>query len=223
MKRLILMLLVLSAVGFGQNLQTHYDMSDDRAYVTTTLEMFKPDGLGSTFFFVDFDYADGAERSSASTAYWELSRMFNVPGVKGLAAGLQYNDGLNSFGGFGNVWLAGLEYPVNLKIVTLVSSLWLRDAEGQDPNLQLTFVWYKPLLSGKVAFSGFVDVWGQNNADFDAQGTEAQWVFLTEPQLWYNVNDRIAVGGEVEISQNFVFGADDALKVYPTLALKWTF
>ena len=54
--------------AFAQNVQLHYDFGHNaynkeggkdlrsRAYLTTTVEMFKPDSFGSTFFFVDMDY-----------------------------------------------------------------------------------------------------------------------------------------------------------------------
>lgn len=224
MKKLfILVVLLVGTSLFAQNFQLHYDFDSDRKYFTGTLEMFKPDDYGSTFWFVDFDLNDGMENQSAAMAYWEILRMFKIPGVKGLSAGLQYNDGLNTFGGFGNVWLVGAEYPIDLKFITLVTSLWYRDAEAQDANFQGTIVWFKPFFNFKLIFTGFFDIWGQNNFDFDAQGTDAQWVILTEPQLWYSVTKNIAVGGEVEISKNFVFGAGDELKIYPTVGFKWTF
>ena len=224
MKKLfILAVLLVGTSLFAQNFQLHYDFDSDRKYFTGTLEMFKPDDYGSTFWFVDFDLNDGVENQSAAMAYWEILRMFKIPGVKGLSAGLQYNDGLNTFGGFGNVWLVGAEYPIDLKFITLVTSLWYRDAEAQDVNFQGTIVWFKPFFNFKLIFTGFFDIWGQNNFDFDAQGTDAQWVILTEPQLWYSVTKNIAVGGEVEISKNFVFGAGDELKIYPTVGFKWTF
>ena len=40
----------------AQNLQIHYDLSQDRSYFTSTLEMYRPDERGATFWFVDFDY-----------------------------------------------------------------------------------------------------------------------------------------------------------------------
>ena len=44
--------------GEAQNIQALYDTG--RNCATTTLEMFRPDGGGSTYFFVDFDYAPRA-------------------------------------------------------------------------------------------------------------------------------------------------------------------
>lgn len=61
MKKLVLVLFAgfLSVGSFSQNLQTHYDMGKDRRYLTTTVEMFRPDKTGNTFFFIDMDYGVG--------------------------------------------------------------------------------------------------------------------------------------------------------------------
>jgi hypothetical protein len=214
---------------FAQNLQLHYDFGEDRHFVTTTLEMFKPDDFGAIFWFVDFDYNDATGDQSAAMAYWEIARYFNLPFFKNsavlskLSATAQYNDGLNTFGGFGSVWLAGLSYPVDLKIITINTDILLRKAEAQDLGYQLTLVWFKPFLDGKIVFTGFLDIWNQTNFDADTDGTDAQVVLLTEPQLWYNVSDQLAIGGEIEISRNFVFAAGSDLKLMPTLGLKWVF
>jgi hypothetical protein len=45
---------------------------------------------------------------------------------------------------------------------------------------------------------------------------------LTEPQLWFNIDSHLAVGSEVEISNNFLPGTD-GVQINPTLALKWNF
>jgi len=191
------------------------------------------DKWGSTYTFVDFDYNDEIERNSTSSAYWEITRMFNIPLIKDLNAGIQYNDGLNTFGGFGNVWLIGIGYPINLKFITLNTSLWLRDSETQNPNFQTTIVWFKPFLKSKIIFNGFIDIWGQENTDgwnyendswiSDEQENDSQIVILTEPQLWYNITERIAIGSEIEISKNFIFAGGEDWYVNPTIALKWDF
>ncbi|MBN1252986.1 MAG: DUF5020 family protein [Bacteroidales bacterium] len=74
-------------------------------------------------------------------------------------------------------------------------------------------------FNGKLTFKGFLDLWTQ---DYSMNGTAdgKKFVLLTEPQLWLNINKRFSIGGEVEISNNFIFGTD-AIDVYPTVALKW--
>ena len=51
---LSLFMLLSSMNVSGQNVQLHYDMG--RSYLTSTVEMFKPDAGGSTFFFIDLNY-----------------------------------------------------------------------------------------------------------------------------------------------------------------------
>ena len=104
--------LLFGLLSAQTHVQLHYDT--ERGHYTSTLEMFKPDDLGSNFFFVDFDYEEGRPTSAA---YWEIARMFNV---KNIGLGVQYNGGLNTFGSYEPSWLAGAEYPINLGIGTLV-------------------------------------------------------------------------------------------------------
>lgn len=65
----------------SQNIQVHYDLGHSlyndltpRQSVTTTVEMFKPNTWGSTYFFIDIDYKNDGVKGS----YWEISREFNI-------------------------------------------------------------------------------------------------------------------------------------------------
>ena len=55
MKKFTILLSLFAFVTLlnAQNLQLHYDFGKGRQYLTTTVELFKPDKIGSTFFFVD--------------------------------------------------------------------------------------------------------------------------------------------------------------------------
>ena len=197
----ILILLMVGLVTAQTNIQLHYDV--ERKYNTSTLEMFKVDKYGSTFWFVDFDYENGNSGmwgpKSTSMAYWELTRIFNV-GKVGL--GVQYNGGLDTYGSFDPVWLVGVEYPINLGSLTLVSSVWIRETELYRRGYQYTGVWFKP-FTDRISFMGFLDVWNEDETI----------VLMTEPQVWYSFGN-LSVGGEVEISQK---------QIFPTIGLKWDF
>ena len=58
----LLLLSVISISGINkaqaQNTQLFYDAG--RGCATSTVEMFRPDAGGSTFFFIDFDYSPKA-------------------------------------------------------------------------------------------------------------------------------------------------------------------
>jgi hypothetical protein len=66
-KYLILLWLVIPVYAGAQNFQLHYDFGEDRKYFTATLEMFRPDTLGSTFWFADLDFNfPGSPRSMSA-------------------------------------------------------------------------------------------------------------------------------------------------------------
>ena len=223
MKKFIF-LLFLPTVLLAQHLQLHYDFGEDRDYVTSTLEMFKPDEYGSFFFFVDMDYNYPGNKSM-SLGYWEIARYINSPFIKDLSLTIQYNDGIMAFKDngsmtafpLGQAWLAGITYPLNLGFITLNTELLYRQARGSDaPDMQITFVWYELLFNEKINFTGYFDYWTQDNMAGDKMN-----VFQLEPQLWYILNKHLSLGGEVEISKNFL--PYSGWKYMPTLGMRWEF
>ncbi|MCH8024963.1 MAG: DUF5020 family protein [Candidatus Marinimicrobia bacterium] len=211
-----LMALLLNLPVNGQNLQLHYDLGEDRDYFTSTLEMFRPDSAGATFFFVDFDY-NSSSAGSASLAYWEFARYFRVPALPGLSWTIQFNDGVAPWGPIGDVWLAGVSFPLNLGVITVATDLLYRRARFSDgKDLQLTMVWFQPLLAGKLTLTGYIDLRSDRPA-----GSKREIVVLAEPQLWYQVRPDLALGGELEISHNFL--PETGWPVKPTVAVKWQF
>jgi hypothetical protein len=163
-------------------------------------------------------------------AYWEIARYFTLPVLDNkLSATIQFNDGLligpagEGYWGapLNSVWLAGVSYFIPAGKGNMSVDLLYRQMDVSDsPDAQATLVWFYPFLNGKLHFTGFLDYWMQDMPG--ENGIEKKGVLLTEPQLWYVLNNHIAIGGEVEISQNFGGYMDD-IKVFPTLGAKWTF
>lgn len=231
-KPLLLLVFVLSIrVVLSQNIQLHYDLGKDRNYLTSTVEMFKPDKLGSTFLFVDMDYGAG-DVKGVSLAYWEIARSFTLF-KSPWAAHLEYNGGFlqwkaGSLGGAATIddaWLAGVEYNYNNEDFSrgfTLQLLYKYIRNKHDASFQLTGVWYVNFLKNKMTFSGFADFWREDNMFFDDNRFKTtKFVFLSEPQLWYNLTGNFSLGSEVEVGSNFsgVMG----LRVNPTVAAKWTF
>ena len=85
MKSLLLMALALlpaSKTLAQTNAQVFYDFGSDRKFVTLTLEMFKQDKQGSTYFFVDHDFnydkmVVGEKNIAQGGTYTEISRALN--------------------------------------------------------------------------------------------------------------------------------------------------
>lgn len=235
MKKSVLRLIpafIFAALSFeaaAQNVQLHYDLG--RKAPTTTVEMFRADGAGSTFFFVDLDY-----NPRVSGAYWEISREFcfwQESKVNWLSLHLEYNGGLNTAAGsFNNAWLAGLTYSghsddwsktwsLTASYKAIPGTIGL-DGASQPANFQLTGVWNLDFFNHWISFYGFADFWREARP---WQGTE--FIFITEPQLWVNLknvkgweNVNLSLGTEVELSCNFVAKGFHAM---PTIAAKWTF
>ena len=228
------MTIVLMAIAImsanAQNIQLHYDFGrhlypdqeENRQSATITLEQFKADKWGSWYYFVDVDLSN----KFVEGAYTEISREFNI-GKKGFAAHVEYDGGLNRFGSYQQAALLGgawnghsadfsKTYSVQLMYKRYFKSYEYTSAYN---SVQLTGVW--GLNFGKsFTFSGFIDFWRGEDAD-----GHGQLVILSEPQLWYNCNEHLSIGSEIEISNNFIYNTydDKSFFINPTLALKWNF
>ena len=223
-------LLTITAIQVnGQNLQFHYDLGRNSA--TTTVEMFRADDCGSTFFFVDLDYTP-----RVSGAYWEISRelcFWQKSKMNWLSVHVEYNGGLDTAAGsFNNAFLGGLTYSGHSEDWSKTWSVSASykaipgtyDALGkcQMHNFQITGVWNMDFFNHWLTFNGFVDFWREIRP---WQNTE--YIFITEPQLWVNLKNikgwekaNLSLGTEVEMSCNFVGKGFHAM---PTIAAKWTF
>ncbi len=230
---------VVSFVSLNaQNLQLHYDTRNTlygnevstKNYLTATFEMFKPDKWGSTFMFVDFDF--NFDKGGIGLVYTEISRAFKI-GDFPLMPHIEYNGGLGLFkagdisGGFSipNAYLGGVEYPFQLGSFYMGTyvAYKLNAFEKLSHDVQWTLTWNSTLANVKLSLCGFVDVWTENKNPITAEGGK-RVIFLSEPQIWYNATENLSLGGEVELSYNFV---NKYLKskfyAIPTVAVKWNF
>ena len=205
----------------AQNVQLHYDF--EREAYTSTVEMFKTDDWGSTFFFIDFDYAgtDG----EMNLGYFEIARALKL-GSLPFEAHVEYNGGLTNGFSLGNSYLLGLEKTWLAKDfskgLTLIGAYKNITGTERD-NFQVTAVWFMNFLDNKLSFTGFADFWREEHSVWDSKGVEStsDYIFLAEPQIWYNVTKNFSAGGELELSNDF--GGDAGFKARPTLAVKWNF
>lgn len=223
------LMVFMASDAVGQNLQLHYDF--DRRSVTSTVEMFRADGSGSTFFFVDLDYSP-----KVTGAYWEIARelcFWKESKASWLSVHVEYNGGLNTqAGSFNNAFLGGLTYSGHSEdwsktwslsaMYKLIPGTVTAGGDKQDHNFQITGVWNLDFFDHWISFNGFADYWREARA---WQGTK--FIFLAEPQLWVNLNKvrgwdkvNLSLGTEVELSNNFV---RKGFCVMPTLAAKWNF
>ncbi|MFB6342340.1 DUF5020 family protein [Saccharicrinis sp. FJH62] len=226
-KLLLALMLVFASATFAQNVQLHYDF--EREHFTSTVEMFKPDNWGNTFFFIDMDY--NGPSSGVSLAYWEIARelkFWDAP----ISAHIEFDGGLISgVGSIGNAYLAGPSYSYNasdfsygITLMALYKYIALTPTD-KPHNFQLTAVWYWNMFNNKLTFSGFADFWKEDHTvsldGFVEDFQSSSYIFLSEPQIWYNATKNFSVGSEIELSNDF--GGIPGFKVRPTVACKWTF
>jgi len=229
MKKILLTIFVsaITCVVFAQNIQLHYDPGKfiydkdlpGRPLFTSTVEMFKTDKWGSTFFFIDMDY----KSEGVASAYWEIVRelkFWDGP----LSAHVEYNGGLNYIR---NAYMLGATYTYNNNNFSKgfsFSAMYKNIQKHDEPhNFQLTGVWYLHFAKNKMCtFTGFADLWREKNSYGD-------YIFLSEPQFWLHLNKlkgfddklNLSIGTEVEFSYNFA--ARDGFYAIPTAAIRWDF
>ena len=217
----------------SQSIQTHYDFGKDRNHLTTTVEFFKSDPWGSTFFFVDFTHnsqgTEDIDKNHISSSYMEISRdlkFWDGP----FAAHLEYNGGLGSWGYIPDAYLVGGTYSLNAKdfskgIVFQALYKSIRNELNKDKfRWQFTTVWYYNYSLGgdmSLSFNGYFDFWSEK-IDWSLRGEnkKTDLILFTEPQLWFNYNKHFSIGGELEITNNYF---QKGLQLNQTLGVKWIF
>lgn len=237
------------------NLQLHYDLGRhispnaeaNRQLFTVTAEFFKADKLGSTFLFIDMDYRgkNGYQQfyQGPISAYWEMSRDFTFAKVKNtnssFTAHFEYDGGLNNYMSFQQSVLVGPawqwhsnDFSKTFTFQALYKQFFNGGGCDAHASFQTTAVWGINFAKGLCTFTGFADLWYGYTTSFDANGIQKKGlVFLSEPQFWFNVfgkdrqNNKLSVGTEFELSNNFIWRTAGTRTFYfnPTLAVKYTF
>ena len=239
-----ILIFLLSCLGSQAqvNVQLHYDFGRhlyphsqaDRQKVTATLEQYRPDRLGSIFYFVDFDFYNAGMKG----AYLEFSREFNIK--NGFAAHIEYDGGMTTgkhseYGSqFQHALLVGPAYNCassDFRRTLSLQLLYKQYFKGCDnkayPSFQATIVWglnFGP--ADMFTFSGYFDFWRDRTPAGDVRLSLAG-----EPQFWFNLyslkgleKTGLSVGTEIELSNNFVFPTSGTRTFFcnPTIGIKWT-
>ena len=248
MKKLLLFVALVATAFCAKaqvNIQEQYDFN--REHLTTTLEMFKTDNWGSTFFFTDIYHPTN---SSMPTGYYtEIARGLNFwqnTKLGGLSAHVEWNGGQFAE----RAWLFGAEYFLHSKDFRYTLTLevlykTIVDGKQQVP-MQFTIVWgCSDIFNVKgLNFSGFADFWWEDKGWWEPSddphitigAVKTSCVFISEPQLWYNVGQffncpNLFIGGEVELAYNFAGGwypvttmhKNKGFTAAPAAGIKWNF
>ena len=198
--------------------------------------------------------AAGNKVIAPSGTYLEIARCLNFwqdTALGGLSLHAEYNGGVYNGFTINNAWLGGLDYffhssdfknTLNVKVLgKYINYAGARDLKNNARKsavpMQFTLVWgLQDLFGAKgLRFSGFADFWWESHAVLPAepvivngepQWVDSQFVFISEPQLWYNVGQwfgvpQFNIGGEVELSYDF--GTVKGFRARPCAGIKWVF
>ena len=171
MRRLFVLAALLAIVccGKAQNVQLHYDFGGalydkdlhGRPVLTSTVEMFKADKWGSTYFFVDMDYTS----KGVAAGYWEIARelrFWQPP----FSIHVEYNGGASNSFSYNNAYLGGATYTWNnpdfTKGFTLTAMYKYIQKHREPNNFQLTGTWYVHLSRTVFARSAVSPTGGGN-------------------------------------------------------------
>lgn len=232
LRKLFIFVLAMAAfVPLGaQNLQLHYDFRNSlhgndiaaRNYLTATFEMFKPDAWGSTFMFVDFDF--NLEKGNIGLTYAEIARAVKLGNLP-VMAHFEFNGGLGNGFSIDNAYLVGAQYPFKAGhfFMSTYVAYKLNAFKKASHDVQWTVTWTGNFAGNKLTLGGFADLWTENKNPVSGEGGK-RVVFLSEPQIWYNLTLNFSLGSEFELSYNFVNKFNESkFYVLPTLAAKWNF
>ena len=251
MKKIIAVVaaLLLAFSAFAQEVQFQYDFVRSQKDVYSNTEFASPvpqytatftgthfDKWGSTFYFMDFDFAKAANTNKV--IYGEIQRSLNFwsnTALKDFYLEVEYDAGTLRGGSGATIsqaFLTGIAYSFHntdfsnfLQLQVLYRKFFDRNV-GQQVPLQFTAVYMcKNLFDIKgLLFTGFADFWWQDQPFFEGP---THVVFSAEPQLWYNVGqhfgvDNFHIGGEVELSLN-AYNMAQHFTAYPAAGVRWTF
>ncbi len=228
---------LLSTVVSAHNLQLHNDFrhsidpeNNDKNYATFSFETFKQAGYGSLFMKMDLDLK--GRNNNIGNLYTEIShtlKFWKFP----VFMHLQYCGGLGfinqTTNGYyiNNAYLIGAAYPFQWQNAWFSTFLAYRynNFDRISHDIQFSFYWGKNILSEKISITGHFVIWSENNNHGDAWTDNLdgkKFLFLSEPQIWYNLNKLWAIGSEIKLFYH-VYSYSDQLLIYPTVAIKYNF
>ena len=229
---------------------------DRQHVTTTIEGFYVDKGGNTFFFVDhDFNNKIGGSIISPNGTYLEIARCLNfwqnVPVLNGFSLQVEYNGGIYNKYAINNAFLAGIDYFIHSKNFKNTLNLkvlykWIDYGAVSSPvhpdykfkslvPMQFTVVWgLNDLFGAKgLTFKGFADFWWQDHVLYtDNKGNAldnpeiSHVVFISEPQLWYNVGQwfgvrQLNIGGEVELS--FDFGSARGFWARPCLGVQWVF
>lgn len=246
------MSMAFTCVCAQYDVQLHYDLGhniysdaeNSRQALTATFEFLRPDKLGSTFMFIDLDFHSESDAfNGVFGTYCDISRDFNIRPLNAnniLTAHFQYTGGHNTMAGsyqqammVGPAWQWHSNDFSRMFILQLSYKQYFKHlANEAHPSFQVATIWNLNFCQGLLSFNGLAEMWYGYIPKFSNMGKQQKGIaLLAEPQFWVNLtgrdrlNDKLSIGTEWELSNNFIWASwgDRTFYINPTIAVKYTF
>jgi hypothetical protein len=235
----VLTFLFLSASGFSQNLQLHYDFRhsldpklNEENFPSLSFEYFKLlDTLGTGSFLIKIQADLKGKQKNIGQVFLQLSQSLRFWKPK-IYLYLNYTGGLGvtptSFGyHIANSYGVGLSYPFQWKGAWLAVNASVRYNAFAKPSYdpQLTFYFGKGINNYKFFTAGSFVAWTQNRdlgEDFTRDQKGKKFACFGDPQFWWNIKNGLSVGTRVNVFYHTLTD-NDKVQLYPTMGLKYQF
>jgi len=219
-----LLLIAVSVQAQFTGMQFHYetgtfkagDQKVKRNSVSVQFETLNFDSLGTYYVNANFKYSMD---DKATFAQLKMFRSFKIKPLNPvqLAVGHAGIVGINSF------YYAGVHMPFRIgKVTFLPLLLYSYNKNAQSPDARFTSGYSTRLFKNKVSVFGFVDVWTMDRYTTERALNGKRIGAQMTPQIWYNINNHIAMGTKLDISINR-YSIDESIDVLPTAGVRWIF
>lgn len=240
MKISFLFLLMFIITGsFAQNLQVHYDLrhSTDpklnaRNFPTFSFEYFKEvDTMKTGSFLFKLDAHLDGKHNNTGQVFTQISQSLRFWKPK-IYLSLNYSGGLGVTETSNGYYLAnafgiGVAYPFQLYQAWFSTSVSFRinvfDKPSYDP--QLTIYFGRGFINYRLFVAGSFVFWTENKNqgnEYTKDFTGKKFAFFGDPQCWIRIKKGLSVGSRFNIYYH-VLSADNRLRVYPTIGIKYQF
>lgn len=237
----LIFLSLFCASAFSQTLQLHYDTRhtidtkrNPRNFLTLYFEYFKTLDTGHMVIkpgsFLLKTQADfNGDKDNIGKYYMQVSQEFRFWRPK-VFIDVQYSGGLGittprQYSYYiVNAYSVGVSYPFRIGQAYLSSILFYKYVPYKKPSSDFlyTMYFYRGLFNYKAEFAGDFSIWTENRNhgdDATAGLSGKRFYFFAEPQVWYNLNRRLAVGSKVNMFYH-VNTIENVLEIYPTAAFR---
>lgn len=235
-------LCTITISALAQNVQLHYDMRHwvdlkrtTANFPTIYAEYFEEQDSGHGYikpgsFLFKMEADMMGEKGNIGKAYMQVAQTLRMWQPK-IFLHLSYSGGLGlterkQYSYYiVNTFQLGAAYNFKWKGAWLSTVLDYKYVPYSKPTQDFiyTLYWWKGFYNYRVEFAGDFSVWTENKNhgdDVTKALTGKRFFFFAEPQAWYNISKKFAVGTKVNMYYH-VNTINNVLQAYPTLAVKY--